>query len=96
MLAFIYQQSLDSEGIPNDWKESLVTAIHKKGSTSSASNYRPISLTCIACKIMEHVVLSNINTHLSRHQILSDKQHGFRASLSCATQLIESLYDWAF
>ena len=30
MLAFIYQQSLDYSKIPNDWKESLVTAIHKK------------------------------------------------------------------
>ncbi len=95
MLAFIYQQSLDQCDIPIDWKESLVTAIHKKGSTSSPSNYRPISLTCIACKVLEHVVLSNINKHLSRHKLLSNKQHGFRASLSCATQLIESLHDWA-
>ena len=96
MLAFIYQQSLDNGEITNDWKEPLVTGIHKKGSTSCASNYRPISLTCIACKVMEHVVLSKVNEHLSNNHILSEKQHGFRQSLSCATQLIESLHDWAF
>ena len=71
MLAFIYQQSLDNSEIPNDWKESLVTTIHKKGSTSCASNYRPISLTCIACKVMEHVVLSKVNKNLSSNHILS-------------------------
>ena len=45
---------------------------------------------------MKHVVLSKVNKHLSSNHILSKKQHGFRQSLSCATQLIESLHDWAF
>ena len=44
ILAVIFQQSLDHGEILNEWKGSLVTTIHKKGKTSSASNYRLISL----------------------------------------------------
>ncbi len=95
MLQFIFQQSYDEGTIPDDWKKATVSAVHKKGSTSSPANYRPISLTCIACKIMEHIVLSHMNKHLARQNIISNKQHGFRASFSCATQLIESIHDWA-
>ena len=73
MLAFIFQQTYDNGTIPDDWKGALVSAIHKKGSTSSPSNYRPISLTCIACKVMEHIVLSNINKHLEHLNIINEQ-----------------------
>ena len=32
-----------------------------------ASNYRPVSLTCIPCKLLEHIVCSNIMAHLDEH-----------------------------
>ena len=95
MLQFIFQQSYYNGTVPDDWKKATVSAIHKKGSTSSAANYRPISLTCIACKIMEHIVLSHMNKHLAKYNIICKRQDGFRASLSCCTQLIESIHDWA-
>ena len=53
-----------------------------------ASNYRPVSLTCICCKLLEHIVVSNILNHLDHHNILVDCQHGFRAKRSCETQLL--------
>ena len=40
--------------IPSQWKQALVSPTHKSGEKSDPSNYRPISLTCIACKIMEY------------------------------------------
>ena len=46
----------------------------------------PISLTCVICKILEHIVCSH-NQHLETHGILSDRQHAFRKKLSCVTQL---------
>ena len=54
-----------------------------------ASNYRPVSLTCIASKIMEHIITSSIMAHASDQNILYPLQHGFRSKLSCETQLIE-------
>ena len=52
-------------------------------------NYRPISLTCICCKIMEHTITSHIMCHADNNNILYDLQHRFRKKLSRETQLIE-------
>ena len=40
-------------------------------------------------------MLSNLNRHLSDNNILSPLQHGFRANLSCETQLVLTFHDWA-
>ena len=50
-----------------------------------AINYRPISLTCIACKLMEHIITSHIMKHADTHNILYPLQH--------ETQLIECVDD---
>ena len=65
----------------------------KKGEKSEASNYRPISLTCILCKVLEHIIASNVVKHLDRHNTLYDLQHGFRSKRSCETQLVLLMED---
>ena len=94
MLRCIYQQSYNEGQVPDDWKSATVCAVHKKGATSDAKNYRPISLTVLACKFMEHICASHINKFLANTHILNSKQHGFRQGLSCQTQLIEAVNDW--
>ena len=59
----------------------------KKGDKSSVANYRPISLTCILCKVLEHIMASHLVKHLAKHDLLYDLQHGFREKRSCETQL---------
>ena len=81
--------------LPCDWSKAMVVPVHKKSNKDSPANYRPISLTCLACKLMEHIVLSHLNTHLSANGILSPLQHGFRAGMSCETQLALTCHDWA-
>ena len=58
------------------------------GEKFKASNYRPVSLTSVCCKIQKHVITSNILNHLDDHNILTDCQHNFRAKRSCETQLL--------
>ena len=58
-----------------------------------AESYRPISLTCICCKLMEHVITSHIMQHADRNNILYPLQHGYRRNRSCETQLIEFIDD---
>ena len=48
--------SYDSGKIPSVWKNAYVTALHKKEDKSMASNYRPISLTCILAKVFEKIL----------------------------------------
>ena len=67
----------------------------KKGDRSIACNYRPVSLTCVPCKLLEHIVCSNIMANLDEHKLLSDEQHAFRKRHSCENQLATVINDWA-
>ena len=94
-LTLIFQASLKQGQLPKDWKHANITPVFKKGVRSSPVNYRPISLTCICCKILEHIVCSSIYAHLDENKILSDVQHGFHKNRSCETQLIITIDDLA-
>ena len=65
ILAFIYNESLAQGTVPDDWRQANVAPVYKKGEKYDAANYRPVSLTCICCKTLEHIIVSNINKHLS-------------------------------
>ena len=95
MLTLIYRASLDQGSVPEDWKKALVTPVFKKHDRSLAANYRPISLTCIVCKLLEHIISTNIHAHLENYGILHNAQHGFRKRRSCETQLINTVHNFA-
>ena len=92
ILTIIFTSSLRTGIVPQDWRTALVTPVYKKGEHYDPINYRPVSLTCIPCKIMEHVIVSNIMKHLDEQDMLCDGQHGFRRKRSCETQLLK-FYD---
>eukprot|EP00057_Strongylocentrotus_purpuratus_P027069 XP_011681543.1 PREDICTED: uncharacterized protein LOC105446427 [Strongylocentrotus purpuratus] len=78
-LSFLFQQSYNTGEVPLDWKRALVAPIHKAGDKCCPGNYRPISLTCICSKVMEHIMLySHISKHLAANNIPIDEQHGFQ------------------
>ena len=67
--------------------------MHNKGNKSDPNaNYRLISLTRIASKVLERIVRSHVMKHLEQYEILTDVQHGFRAKRSTITQLILSIH----
>ena len=95
IMKVIFSRSLDDGSLPPDWFKANVSPVFKKGEKSSPSNYRPISLTCILCKILEHIITSNTVKHFDDNKILYDFQHGFLAKRSCETQpimLVEELH----
>ena len=94
-LSLIFQASLDQGTLPSIWKTAKVVPIYKKGNKSDPCNYRPVSLTSICCKILEHIVYSSVSNHLTSFNILCDEQHGFRHKRSCETQLISTVKDFA-
>ena len=91
-LAKLFRKSLECGEIPEDWKFAEVTAIFKKGNKTDPGNYRPVSLTCICCKLMEQFIRDTIVNHMTDEKLYSDSQHGFRKNRSCVTQLLE-VYD---
>ena len=59
MLALIYNESLSRGDIQDEWQQANVSPVYKKGEKYDAANYRPVSLTCICCKTLEHILVSN-------------------------------------
>ncbi len=89
----IFRQSLATGTLPSVWKTAHVSPIFKKGAVYAAENYRPVSLTCIPCKLMEHILCSHVRSHLDRYGLLTPRNHGFRKGHSCDTQLLLTMQD---
>lgn len=69
--------------------------IHKTGDKQQIGNYRPISLTCVCCKLLEHIISKSIYTYFEHNKIFFPNQHGFRQRLSTTTQLMETINDFS-
>ena len=78
MLTHLFQQSLTQGTLPSAWKHAYISPIFKKGNKSDHKNYRPVLLTSLICKMMEHILVSQIMKHLQFYNILSEVQYGFR------------------
>ena len=74
--------------IPEEWKDSNVTCIYKKGDKIDPGNYRPVSLTCILSKVAESFVKEYVYNYLETTNYLCEEQHGFLSHRSCTTQLL--------
>jgi len=68
-----------------------VVPIFKKGAKSKPSNYRPISLTSVICRLLETILKNNILDHLLDNNLIKSSQHGFLPHKSCTTNLLEFL-----
>jgi hypothetical protein len=87
-LANIFQESFTTSQLPNDWKLANICPIFKKGSRSSAGNYRPVSLTSVPCKIMESIIKGVLTDFIDKKKIISNCQHGFlKCKCKCKTIL---------
>ncbi|XGW28640.1 hypothetical protein V3C99_008428 [Haemonchus contortus] len=82
--------------VPKRWRHAFVTPLKKKSPAYDPSNYRPISITSLFCRIFEKIIKKKIELHLKEHDILPCCQHGFRKGKSTETQMLESLNEWTF
>lgn len=87
ILQKLFQKSISTGSLPTDWLNANISPIYKKNDRSAPSNYRPVSLTSIICKLLEHIIHSHIMKHFEEFDILANEQHGFRKGRSCETQL---------
>lgn len=90
-LQILFQLSIETGDMPEDWKLAKVIAIFKKGARGLPTNHRPVSLTSGVCKMLEGIVREEITDHLYTNNLLKMTQHGFMKERSCQTNLLEFL-----
>ena len=90
-LLLIWSQSLESGYVYPQYKQQIITPLHKKESRAIPENYRPICPTSHSSKTCERIVRDRIVDHLVRNNLLCKHQHGFRRGHSCLTQLLNHI-----
>jgi len=80
--------------VPQNWKHAAATPVYNNGSASCVFNYRPISLTCVACKLMERVIVSKTLYFLRANKVITKHQHGFLSGGSTTSNLLECISYW--
>ena len=89
-LCRLINQSLTESVVPIEWKHAKITPIHKSGTLENPDNYRPISVLPALSKILEKAVHQQLISYLEKHNLLSDKQFGYRKYRS--TELAVNLF----
>ena len=73
ILTTIFQHPFSTGNVHLDWRQGNMAPIYKKDDKHNASDYRPVSLTSICSKIIEHIVVSNVCRHLDKYSILANE-----------------------
>ena len=89
----IFQKSIHLNQYHGPWK-ARVRAAFKKGVQSEIPNYRPLSMLSIPGKLLESQACKIIDDHLDAHELLSDKQWGFRKGRSTEGLLMRLTENW--
>jgi len=87
-----------NEKLPEEWKESIIVPIYKKGDKTDCNNYRGISLLPITYQILSNILLSRLIPYAK--EIIWDHQCGFRCNrstidhISCIRQILEKKWEY--
>ena len=90
--------SWNKEELPDEWKESIIVPIQKKGDKTDCNNYRGISLLPTTYKILSNILLSRLTPYAE--EVIGDHQCGFRCNRStidhtfCIRRILEKKWDY--
>jgi len=90
VVTILFSSFISIGKVPQNWKH----AVYKNGSASCVSNYRPISLICVACKLMERVIVNKTLNFRRANKVITKHQHGFLSGRSTTSNLLECISDW--
>ena len=90
----LFNMSIKSGKLPNEWKLALVTPIPKPGNKSDPANYRPISLLSIISKLLEKYIHIHLLKHLQEQSCISNSQWGFAKGKATTGALLTAIQTW--
>ena len=76
-LIHLYNMSLKGGIIPQDWKQSHISPVHKGGNFDDPSIYRPISVVSVVAKVLEKIVSDQLSLYLENHKLLHPHQGAY-------------------
>ncbi len=85
-LHLLYSCISSTGQVPQQWRTTLLVPIYKgKGQAADISNYRPLSMPTVACRLWSSIM----NQRLSKaaEKLLPDTMFGFRPGRRCADPL---------
>ena len=77
-LCQIFNRSLTTAEVPQDFRSADVCPIPKKGLLTDTGNYRPISLTSVPGKVLQSIIKDRVVNFLETNNVINTSQHGFR------------------
>ena len=91
-LSELFNLCVNEETYPDSLKIAEVISIFKAGDRNKTTNYRPISILSQFNKIFEILLYTQLYSYLTKYNLLSDQQFGFRKNFS-SSLAISKLYD---
>ena len=88
-LTYIFNRSLETGTYIDDWKKARVVPIFKSDDRRKCENYRPISIIPIVSKVFEKEIFRQLYCYLSKNELMSRFQSGFRPKHSTLSALIQ-------
>jgi hypothetical protein len=94
LIIFIWNK----EELPEEWKESIIVPIYKKGHKTDYNNYRCIPLLPTTYKSFSNILLSRLIPYAV--EVIGDHQRGFRRNRSttdhlfCISQILEEKWEY--
>ncbi len=71
VLARMFNLSLQTAQVPEDWRRAMVTPVAKSPRTTDPRQFRHISLTSVVCKILETILKEKLLSHVSQLSLLA-------------------------
>ena len=92
-LSITFKDCLNEGKFPHEWKKANVVPVYNKGNKHSLENYRPISLLPICSKIFERLIYNEMFIFVTKNNLISRNQSGFRPGDSCVNQLLDITHE---
>ena len=66
------KQIWEEEGIPEEWKDTRIVPIHKRGGRDRCENYRGIALGNAAYRMLSNIILGKIKPYMYIEKVVGD------------------------
>ena len=88
-LVFLFNLSFSNGSFPSRWKRATIIPLYKGGDKTEVSNYRPVPLLPLPGKLIEKIAHNKLVKFLNEHNVISDKQAGFRSGFSTSRSIAD-------